>query len=327
MGDLLCSIPAIRSVRFTFPEAKVILIGLPGAVPFSKRFSHYFDDIMIFPGYPGLPEQSFDSCKFEEFLLKIRQENFDLILQMQGNGSIVNNLIQSFNAKCTAGFCQDIRQENELFKLYPDYGHELSRHLSLMEYIGIPPAGNEMEFPVNDQDEESLKKLKLKIKPEKYICIHPGSRGVWRQWPTVYFAAMADYCIDNGYEIVITGTKEELKLAKEVASYMKYKPIISSGKTDLGSLGLLIKQSFALIANCTGVSHIAAALQTPSIIISMDGEPERWAPVNKELHHTIDWTVITDYDFVLEKLKLLLSNNKSRTASTICQVSGNGNSL
>jgi ADP-heptose:LPS heptosyltransferase len=45
-----------------------------------------------------------------------------------------------------------------------------------------------------------------------------------------------------------------------------------------------------LIANCTGVSHIAAATRTPSFVISMDGEPERWGPLNQILHVTKDWT-------------------------------------
>lgn len=327
LGDLLCAIPAIRAIRSAFPLARITLIGLPDSVSFIKRFSHYFDDIIIFPGYPGLPEQDFDNYKFETFLLKIRQENFDLILQMQGNGSIVNNLIQTFNARYIAGFCQDSKQESELLMTYPNYGHETTRHLSLVAYLGIPSAGNEMEFPLNDEDRESFKKLNLKINPGKYICIHPGSRGAWRQWPPLYFATMADYCIDQGYEIIITGTKGELNLANEVAALMKSKPVICSGKTDLGSLGILISQSFALIANCTGVSHIAAALQTPSIIISMDGEPERWAPVNKEIHYTIDWTRIPDYQVAHQELALLLSNSRPLTASTICQDSGSGNSV
>ncbi len=66
-----------------------------------------------------------------------------------------------------------------------------------------------------------------------------------------------------------------------------------------------------LIANCTGVSHIAAAVKTPSVIISMDGEPERWSPVNKNLHHVIDWTKDPHFDSVFNAVIKMITANKS----------------
>ena len=87
---------------------------------------------------------------------------------------------------------------------------------------------------------------------------------------------------------------------------MKHPPINAAGKTSLGAVGVLIKNSFALVSNCTGVSHIASALKTKSIVISLDGEPDRWAPLNKELHTTIDWTRTNDFKTVLVASEKLL---------------------
>jgi hypothetical protein len=47
-----------------------------------------------------------------------------------------------------------------------------------------------------------------------------------------------------------------------------------------GRSGALIQNAAMLISNCTGVSHIASAFKTPSIVISMDGEPQRWGPLD-----------------------------------------------
>jgi ADP-heptose:LPS heptosyltransferase len=79
-----------------------------------------------------------------------------------------------------------------------------------------------------------------------------------------------------------------------------------AGKTSLGDIAALIDEAYLLISNCTGVSHIAAALETPSVVISMDGEPERWGPMNTSLHHTIDWTRVPDYSIALSKTEELL---------------------
>src|SRR5205807_2979062 len=118
------------------------------------------------------------------------------------------------------------------------------------------------------------------LQKNKYVCIHAGSRGVWRQWPVEYFAALADYCHDQELQVVLTGTKDELSIVERLASLMKHEPVIAAGKTSLGAVAVLIRDAFALISNCTGVSHIAAALKTKSVVISMDGEPGRWAPLN-----------------------------------------------
>src|SRR5205085_7368421 len=105
-----------------------------------------------------------------------------------------------------------------------------------------------------------------------------------------YFAALADYCIERGFTVVLTGTSDEIDITKEVQKCMKHIAIDLAGKTSLGAVGVLIQNAFMLISNCTGVSHIAAALETPSIVISLDGEPRRWGPLNTSLHRVIDWT-------------------------------------
>ncbi len=110
--------------------------------------------------------------------------------------------------------------------------------------------------------------------------------------------------------MIVTGTKDEAAIVENVISRMKNQPINAAGKTTLGAIGVLIKNAFALVSNCTGVSHIASALKTRSIVISLDGEPERWAPLSKELHTTIDWTTTNDFNAVLKVAEELLTNTQ-----------------
>lgn len=308
LGDMLCSIPAVRALRSAFPHAHITLLGLPWAASLTVRYPQYFDAFIPFPGWPGLPEQPVDVGAIPPFLEVMQANQYDLALQMQGNGSIVNPMVALFGARYTAGFRrkEDGCPDAGLFLEYPEEIPEIERHLQLMQYLGIPAQGKHLEFHVTAKDLADYDQLGLHLQAKGYICVHPGSRGSWRQWPPQLFANMADEFAEKGYQIVLTGSLSEQPLTAEVASLMRHPAINTAGQTTLGSLAVLFLHARALLSNCTGVSHLAAALETPSVVISMDGEPNRWAPLNKELHYTIDWTTAPDYEIVLrEGLRLL----------------------
>lgn len=299
LGDMLCAVPALRALRHAHPQAHIALIGLPWAADFVNRFQVYLDEFILFPGYPGLPEQPVNAKATDAFCDSIRARKFDLLLQMQGNGNIVNPLVETLNARVTGGFCRMSKYcpNPHTYIEYPDDEHEINRHLLLMEHLGIPPRGTYLEFPFTSS---------FPIPETPYICVHAGSRSAARQWPVRHFATLADHFAAKGYTIILTGSSSEKTLAAAVAARMDHKAASLAGHTSLDDMAALLQHASALFSNCTGVSHMAAALETPSVIISMDGEPYRWGPMNKKLHRTIDWTEAPDYNTVLDEATALL---------------------
>ncbi|CAG5067592.1 ADP-heptose--LPS heptosyltransferase 2 [Dyadobacter sp. CECT 9623] len=307
LGDMFCSVPALRALRHSYPNAEITLLGLPWASSFCARFSNYIDRFIHFPGYEGLPEQVVDEHSWNAFKTQMQVEAFDLILQMQGNGNIVNDMLENLGAGPVAGFHSKGNYRNsDHFLEYPTGISEIERHLKMLENLGIPSQGTELEFPVSESEAKHLHESVSFLQGERFVCIHPGSRGSWRQWPPLHFACAADICAGKGYKVVVTGTKEEAAITSEVLELMEYPALDLTGKTGLGEIAQLLKESKLLISNCTGVSHIAAATRTPSIVISMDGEPERWGPLNTTLHKTVDWLREPDMDYVLASLNSLL---------------------
>ncbi|MXV16676.1 glycosyltransferase family 9 protein [Hufsiella ginkgonis] len=307
LGDLLCAVPALKALRAAYPGAEITLFGLSWAESFVQRFSGYIDRFVHFPGYTGLPEQTVAEGETFAFIEQARKDRYDLIIQMQGDGTIVNYLVGMMESTYCAGFFipEDGCPDHDLFLEYPRGIHETERHLRLMSFLGIPAESYKMEFPLNAADEKDFSMLEIVVAPGRYVIVHPGSRGPWRQWPPVHFAALADICAAEGFEILLTGTESEQAIVQEVQSLMKSPAINLAGKTGLGALGILVRDAYALISNCTGISHMAAALEVPGIVISMDGEPERWAPLNKKLHYTHDWANNKDLDEVKRQTQRL----------------------
>jgi ADP-heptose:LPS heptosyltransferase len=321
LGDMMCAIPSIRALHSTFPKAKISLIGLPWSSFLVERFPKYFHEFIEFPGYPGLPEREYDRKNIVSFINYMQNRKFDLLLQMQGNGTIVNTLMDLLAAKQAAGYFtkSDYCPNTETFMEYPDYGSEIHRHLKLMNFLGIQSTGDNLEFPIIQKDKEEIKPILSQINTKKYICIHPGARAQSRRWPADLFAIIADRCYLHGYEILITGSKEEYTLTREVENHMQYPAYNISGKTSIGGAAALIKNASLLISNDTGVMHLASALETPSVIISQNSDINRWSPLNRELHTVIDWNSNPDIEKLLSILnqKLLVKNYAAHEAITL----------
>lgn len=303
LGDMLCTVPALRALRQAYPKAKITLISLPWAIEFANRFSRYIDGFISFPGFPGLPEQEYKISSFIHFIQKMQKEKFDLILQMHGDGSIVNPLLQLCGAKKVAGFYRQHSYcpDPYLFLAYPENISEVERHIKLMEFLHIRVKDKTLEFPIRSMEEKVLQKTKQfkALRQKNYICIHPGARDSKRRWKIKYFSYIADKLAKKGYCVAITGTKSELPIIKEMTSSMRTTAFVFAGKTTLGTLGSILKSSELLITNCTGPSHIADALHVPSIVIYTASDPTRWAPLNGMLHKKILPSNIDNPSYVL----------------------------
>jgi ADP-heptose:LPS heptosyltransferase len=288
LGDLLCAVPALRAVRAALPESEIVLIGLPWARAFVGRYAGYLDGFREFPGWPGLPEQPPRWDRIPAFLAAMQTEQFDLILQLHGSGSLTNPLAALLGARRTAGFCTQngYRPDPDLFLSYPDEGLEVRRLLKLVEFLGMPSQGEYLEFPVYDSDRKALARTEW-VEPGRYVCIHPGASVPERRWPVEQFAVVAGAFAARGLRVVLTGTAPEAGLTEQVARTATVDCVDLAGRTDLGVLAALLSEARLLVCNDTGVSHLAAALRTPSVVLSTGENPMRWAPADGRRHRVL----------------------------------------
>lgn len=291
LGDLLCAVPAFRALRTALPEAQITLIGLPWAQSFVARLNHYLDAWLEFPGYPGIPEGWHSPQYTSAFFTQIQAQAFDLAIQMHGSGIISNSFTVLLGAKLNAGFflpgqyCPD----PERFLPYPEQEREVRRHLRLMEFLGIPLQGEQLEFPLRESDwleSQQISEVRH-LQPGKYVCIHPGASVSDRRWSPCYFVGVANALAELGFQVLLTGTAAEADLTRAVASSMAAPAINLAGRTSLGALAALLKGSALLVCNDTGVSHLAAALEVKSIVIFSNSDPGRWAPLNRDRHRVV----------------------------------------
>jgi ADP-heptose:LPS heptosyltransferase len=318
LGDLLCAVPALRALRRGLPHARITLVGLPWARRFTARFARYVDDFVAFPGASELPEQPADVARLPGFFADMRARRFDLAVQMHGNGTTTNALVERFGARWNAGFTTHDRQNAEgLYVRYPEGLHEVRRNLRLVEALGIPAGDESLEFPLTRADFAELSALPeaAGLGATPYVCLHPGARDPAKRWPIERFAALGDALHARGFAIVLTGSSAERPITRAVAAAMHAPCIDTASPISIGGLAALLAGARLLVTNDTGVSHVASGLRLPSVVVFFATDPAQWAPLDHELHHAIHDRAGVAVERVLAHALALLAEREPGTVS------------
>ncbi|MFM8472321.1 MAG: glycosyltransferase family 9 protein, partial [Candidatus Kapaibacterium sp.] len=116
---------------------------------------------------------------------------------------------------------------------------------------------------------------------ERIIIIHPAGGGSAPVWPAERFAELAPrLAAEPGTRIVVTGTAAERDVCRRVAE-SDVSVIDLCGCCSLDGMMALCERATLLVANSTGVLHIAAALGTRVVGIfpsTPSMSAKRWGP-------------------------------------------------
>ena len=290
LGDMLVAVPALRALRAAWPDAHLTLVGLPWVRELVQRLP-WIDGFLAFPGHSGLPERTPEPGMLDTFFAAVRALRLDLAVQLHGSGEVTNGIVSRFGARRVAGFhpgdqpCPDPRW----FIAWPQRGREAIRLLQLPLHLGAPHPGMALELALYPEDDEAAQQLWIEAggRPRDYICVHPGARWRSRRWPAGRFAAVARALQARGHPVVLTGSAGEAGALEAFRAALDVPVLDFSARTTLGGLAALVGGARLLVCNDTGVSHVADALRTPSVIVCSGADARRWQPADTRRHRLL----------------------------------------
>jgi ADP-heptose:LPS heptosyltransferase len=284
LGDLLASVPALRALRAARPDAEVTLLTWAEMAPVVARMGAYVDELLDFPGWPGIPERPPRLKELPGFLGEVRRRRFDLAVQMYGGQAAANQVTERLGARRTAGFFTPGQWDADLATHlpYPYREREVRRHLELVGFLGAPPAGEDLEFPLlpEDLDEAGALRRRHGLPDGGFACLHPGATAASRRWPPERFAAVADALAARGLPVALVGVPGEEPVAAAVAATMAAPAVDLTGRTSLGGFAALLASAALLVGNDSGPAQLAAAVGCPAVTVFLAGDPARWSPAD-----------------------------------------------
>lgn len=115
------------------------------------------------------------------------------------------------------------------------------------------------------------------------IALCPGAEyGPAKRWPTGYFAQTIDHYGSQGWQSVILGSGKDMIVAQEIIEKTSSPVVNLVGQTSLLEAMEVLSQTNVVVTNDSGLMHVAAALNRPTVALFGSSSPSYTPPLSQK---------------------------------------------
>lgn len=112
----------------------------------------------------------------------------------------------------------------------------------------------------------------------RWLALAPGARWQPKCWPAQNFRSLLEQLQDGFNAVVLLGDASEADRCATIGKSLPLPVINLAGKTSLLQTAAVLAQAQLLVGNDSGIGHIAAAVNTPTVTVFGPGDPARYHP-------------------------------------------------
>jgi heptosyltransferase-3 len=263
IGDFILTLPAIAALRNQFPEAHLEVLGYPHIVQLAQA-GRLVDRVQSIEAR-ALAGFFARNGELEEELSDYFSE-FDIIVSYLFDP---DEIFKMNVLRCSlAQFIVGPHRPNEAEKI-----HATKVFLKPLERLAIFEA-------------DELPRLTLNSQPStlNQIAIHPGSGSERKNWPEQNWLELARRLIEEtNFNLLLVGGEAEGERLQRLGSQLPAERIRVAQSLPLVELATLLQTCAAFIGHDSGISHLAAALGLPGLILWGDITEEIWRPPHEKI--------------------------------------------
>ncbi len=267
IGDFVFALPALEALRAAYPGAEIVLLGGGWQPPFLDARPGPVDRVITVPPSHGVREEpgaSEDVEALDAFFAIMRDERFDLAVQLHGGGRHSNPFVRRLGARLTIGLRTPDADPLDRWIPYVYFQPEILRYLEVVGLAGAAPRTIEPHLEVTDADlAESYTVVADSSRP--MVLLNPGASDPRRRWPAAKFAEVGDALEREGAVVAVSGNGGERELIAAVIAGMARPVLDLCGRLSLGGLVGLLSRCRLVISNDSGPLHLAGAVGAATV--------------------------------------------------------------
>jgi heptosyltransferase-1 len=264
LGDVIHTLPAITDAQQHYPDLEVDWIveenfaEIPTWHPAVKRVIP-----IALRRWRKQIWQTLSTGIWHNFIQKLQQQKYDKIIDAQG---LLKSAFITYKAQGNScGF--DFKSAREsLAALVYQQSYNIPKNQHAVTRLRQLFAAALSYTPPKDQPNYGIIQHFQPILPKSKIIFLHGTTWQTKHWPYEYWVKLAHKMIEHGFEIAVPwGNAQEYKRAQKLAAISSNIHIIA--KSTLYNIAKELTQAKVVIGVDTGLAHLVAALNIPSITL------------------------------------------------------------
>jgi len=300
MGDLIMTTPALRALKETFGCSITVLTSRMGNI--ISPFIEEIDDVIVHD-VPWIKTNNlFDANSLASLIEKIKQQNFDaaIIFTVYSQNPLPAAMLAYMaGIPRRLAYCRENPYElltNWVIEKEPlDFiQHQVQRDLDLVATIGANTRSDKLSIKVNENAVTTAYKKLREInfsRDDDWIIFHPGVSEEKRRYPLDSWIELGKIISKQlRKKILITGSAAEKNLAETIQQGIGNAAYVAAGLFSIEEFIAIVGEASLVISVNTSTVHIAAATQTPVIVLYALTNPQHtpWKVPSKVLPFPVD---------------------------------------
>jgi heptosyltransferase-3 len=276
IGDVLLTTPVIRSMRQAWPEAEIDVLVFENTEGILLR-NPDIQRVITVPARPGL-------WKHLRLIVGLWRR-YDLALTTQLGDR--PTLYAWIAGKTRIGMQDGSSKEHWKQHLLTRWAffdrvntHTVLTSLGLVDLLGIKRC-HEVVAAWDASDERFVAGLlPIDIGLEPFAVLHMSPKFSYKMWHRDGWVELARRLEANGIRAVLTGSgaPDEMEYVGQIFRSMPAGTVNMAGKLSLTESAFLISRAKCYVGPDTALTHVAAALGTPTVALFGPSNPVKWGP-------------------------------------------------
>lgn len=281
IGDFILTLPAIAALRRQFPEAHLEVLGYPHIVQLAIA-AELVDRVQSIEA-GALAGFFARNGKLEPDLADYFSE-FDIIVSYLYDPDLI---FQTNVLRCSpAHFITGPHRPNEAEKIHAAkvYLRPLER-LAIFDADPVPrlkvgqsPRVSSLTFSANVVNAGEKPAMKLTV------ALHPGSGSERKNWPEERWAELLEHLVNStNLNLLLVGGEAEGERLQRLTAALPPTRMRVARNLALPELAAALQQCAAFVGHDSGISHLAAALGIPGLVLWGHTTEAVWRPPNEKV--------------------------------------------